>query len=133
MDGNTDGARHRHVTTYVEEEVSNSSRTDLLLLLGSFRAFTIQESAQTFQLFLLKSHDFYYRTQNVTKELPFLCTPVCKRQQWLKRNITFVCSVLTAALYLCRAQNFATEFITEEGHLLSLPNLFRLNLDSYAK
>lgn len=27
--GNTDGARHRHVTTYVEQEVSNSSGTDL--------------------------------------------------------------------------------------------------------
>lgn len=106
MDGNTDGARHRHVTTYVEEEVSNSSRTDLLLVSGSFRAFTIQEYAHAFQLFLLKSLYFYYITQNVIGELPFLRTPVCKRLQWLKKNITFVCSVLTAVFYLCRAQNF---------------------------
>lgn len=67
MDGNTDGARHRHVTTYVEEEVSNSSRTDLLLVSGSFRAFTIQESAHAFvipvekSLFLLQNSKCYWR------------------------------------------------------------------------
>lgn len=101
--------------------MSNSSRTDLLLVLDSFRAFTIQESAQAFQLFLEISFNFHQKTQNVTKELPFLCTLVCKRLQWLKGNITFVSSILAAISYLWTAQNFATEFTTEEGLHLSPP------------
>lgn len=46
------------VTTYVEDELSNSVGVNSQLVLDSFRDFTIQESAQVFQSFLMKLEFF---------------------------------------------------------------------------
>lgn len=46
------------VTTYVEDELSNSVGVNSWLVLGSFRDFTIQESTQVFQSFLMKLEFF---------------------------------------------------------------------------
>lgn len=53
------------VTTYVEDELSNSAGVNSWLVLGSFRDFTIQESTQVFQSFLMKLEFFWTAPSSV--------------------------------------------------------------------
>lgn len=116
----------RHVTPSVREEVSNSSGAALWLVWGSFRLFTIQESAQAFQSFRVKSLYFFPRKLKLLPNRSPFCVPSFVKDPWKLNAASNTLS--TESPELCK-----TEFLMEEGRLFSKLNLFRSVLDSYAK